>query len=324
MNEWKQFFSHMWPRKPNFTPPDYPDLNGKVFLVTGANSGIGFHVTRLLLQNNAKVWMVGRDGKKMEVADQALKMEMPSAHSRLDWFLADFADLNSIKPGVEKFLQTESRLDCVIHNAGVMIPENDEKTVQGFDWQIGVNCIAPWLLQRFLDEKLINTASGDEKNCTRIIWVSSSAHMYSPTLTNFNFNEQEETLAKQSKQNIYGISKAINIMQGIIWSDKHKNAAVVSLSCHPGNCNTGIQRNLKGIGKMFRDSTFYEAYYGAFTELYAALHPKFSIKAYHNGAYIIPFGQIGNARQDLVNDSIGDCGRQLRSWLDRVTDPYYL
>ncbi|ANB14243.1 Env9p [Sugiyamaella lignohabitans] len=312
-SEFVQFLGHFRPSAPTFTEKDYPDQTGRVFIVTGGPTGIGYHVSRYLLQKNAKVWVVARSQTKVDAAITQFKKEMPNCN--VDFFLVDFSDLATIKPGVQKFLDTESRLDGVFHNAGVMVPPNGSKTTQGYELQLGVNCVGPFLLQKYLDDIIIKTAKISPPNSTRIVWVSSSGHGFSPKAgiqwDNINF----EKLNKPWKA--YGQSKAINVYQGILWPKKHAGSGVVSLSAHPGNLKSELQRNTSAAMNIL----LYPANYGAYTELYGALHPSLTTK--DNGSYLIPWGKKGVARSDIVEGANGKNGERLWNWLEEQVAPYY-
>jgi retinol dehydrogenase-12 len=125
------------PPKPTFTEKDYSDQTGRVFVVTGGCTGVGFHVSRFLAEKNAKVWIAARSEVKIKEGIAKIKNEFPNA--QLEYFLVDLADLKSIKEGVQKFLKNETRLDVVIHNAGVMNPPLGSKSKDGYELQLSTN-----------------------------------------------------------------------------------------------------------------------------------------------------------------------------------------
>jgi len=122
-------FSQTFPPEPTLTEKNLPSLTGKVVLITGATSGIGFELAKILYGNGATVHITGRSGDKIE---NALK-ELRSGHPRFEggevkgWQL-DLSDLPSIKGSVAPFLASTQRLDVVVHNAGVMKPPKGSKT----------------------------------------------------------------------------------------------------------------------------------------------------------------------------------------------------
>src|SRR5438874_2629004 len=130
-----------------WTANDMPDLTGKVAIVTGANSGLGFETARGLARKNAQVVLACRDQKKGETALQKLRQEFPAV--RLELILLDLADLDSIHRFVETFKQRYSRLDILCNNAGIMaIPRRTTK--QGFELQFGTNHLGHFALTGLL------------------------------------------------------------------------------------------------------------------------------------------------------------------------------
>lgn len=90
--------------------------------------------------------------------------------------MVDFNDLTSIRPAVHQFLQAESRLDVLWNNAGIMIPPKGEKTAQGYEAQLGVNTMAPFLFTKLLTDVMLKTAGrAPAGGNPRVVWVSSSA-----------------------------------------------------------------------------------------------------------------------------------------------------
>ncbi|CAN6664963.1 hypothetical protein TRVA0_036S01002 [Trichomonascus vanleenenianus] len=312
-SDWCQFMNHFIAGEPAFKEDSYPDLRGKVYIVTGGCTGIGYHVTRYLIMKNATVYMAARNQSKIDAAIESLTTEFPSA--KLDYIIVDLGDLASIKPGVQKFLDKAVRLDGVVHNAGVMTPEPGSKTKQGYELQLGTNAIGPWLLQKFLDDVLIETAKKSPPNSVRVLWVSSSAHMMSKK-GGMNWDNPNEG----NKWGLYGQSKAINIMQSILWAQHHEGSGVVSLNCHPGNIRSELQRYASKIEGTLIKGLLYDTKYGAYTELYAMLNPVITTE--DNGLYVIPFGKRGKARNDIVQAAQGEDGQKLYNWLTEQVKDY--
>jgi len=100
----------------------------QVFLVTGAASGIGFELAKMLYSKNATIYIAARSSNRAGEAIKTLQTEIPKSQGRLAPLVVDLADLSSIKPAVQTFLSRETRLDCLMHNAGVMQPPTGSKT----------------------------------------------------------------------------------------------------------------------------------------------------------------------------------------------------
>jgi len=122
-------FSQAFPPAPTLTEKNLPSLTGKVALITGATSGIGFELARLLYAGGANVHFTGRSRPKIEAALKRLKSTQRHGGSGTvtGWPL-DLSDLPTIRTSLEPFLSSIQRLDLVFHNAGVMKPPKGSKT----------------------------------------------------------------------------------------------------------------------------------------------------------------------------------------------------
>lgn len=113
-----------WP--PTFTDKDLPSLAGKVYIVTGAASGIGYQLVKILYLKGATVYIAARSQARCDGAVEQLLSETKSTsddkttHGSLGTMVIDLSDFKTIRPGVENFLKKESRLDILVHNAAVM------------------------------------------------------------------------------------------------------------------------------------------------------------------------------------------------------------
>jgi NAD(P)-dependent dehydrogenase (short-subunit alcohol dehydrogenase family) len=115
------FWGHFFPPKPTFTEENPPaDLYGKVYVVTGANSGIGKDIARLLYAKNAKVYVLCRSEDKALKAIQDIEKDLPDSKGALIFIACDLADLTKVKTAADAFLAREQRLDVLFNNAGVV------------------------------------------------------------------------------------------------------------------------------------------------------------------------------------------------------------
>ena len=116
---------------PALTESNLPDQRGKVHIVTGGYTGVGFELCQILYRRNAKVYIAGRNADKASSAIKAIKAANPSAKGALEYMQLDLADLTSIKPAVDAFNAQETRLDVLTNNAGVMMPPPGRTTGPG-------------------------------------------------------------------------------------------------------------------------------------------------------------------------------------------------
>lgn len=116
--------------QPALTEKNLEDQSGKVFIVTGGYTGVGYKLTGILYEKHATVYVAGRSEEKGTKAIDALKNEFPKSKGRLVFLKVDLADLTTIKGAAEEFMAKEDRLDVLTNNAGVMDPPVGSKTAQ--------------------------------------------------------------------------------------------------------------------------------------------------------------------------------------------------
>ena len=175
-----------------------PDLTGKVAVVTGANSGLGFEAAKILAAKGAHVGLAVRDAEKGKQAAGEIKRVVPAAS--LEVLSLDLASLASVRRFAEAFPAAHSRLDMLINNAGVMaIPRR--VTADGFEMQLGTNHLGHFALTGLLLPLILQTPS------SRIVTVSSGAHMFGKI--NFDDLQSERSY---SKFGVYGQSKLANLL----------------------------------------------------------------------------------------------------------------
>ena len=124
-------------------------LDGKKCLVTGANSGLGFAVTRLFAKSGAEVIMLCRDESKAKKAIEDIRREIPD--SRLQPEICDLSSIKSVRAFIDRFRQNHITLDVLFNNAAVMRPEYSE-TDDGIETMFQTNFIAPQLIANSLIE----------------------------------------------------------------------------------------------------------------------------------------------------------------------------
>lgn len=119
------------------------NLSGKTAVVTGSNTGIGFETALDLFQKGAKVFIACRNEEKALKAIERMKAQ--GGTGELVYGQLDLASLSAVKDFSEQLLKTESKLDLLVNNAGIMIPP-PSKTEDGFETQFGVNFLGHFAL----------------------------------------------------------------------------------------------------------------------------------------------------------------------------------
>lgn len=157
--------SRLWtsfrPPKSHFTEENIPDLQGKVSIVLGSNTGIGKEVARILYARNTKVYVSARSEEKANIAIADIQKTTAASKGAPIFLHLDLSDLNQVKEAAQNFLAEESNLHALFNNAG-LIPapvEPPPKTVQGYELALVVNCIGTFLFTRLLTPVLVPTAN---------------------------------------------------------------------------------------------------------------------------------------------------------------------
>ncbi|KAI1376884.1 short-chain dehydrogenase [Hypoxylon crocopeplum] len=314
------------PGKPTYTEKDIPDLSGKVYLVTGANTGVGKEVARILFSKNASVWVAARNDEKANNAIQSIREAFPSSTGKLEFLHLDLSDLTTIKKSVETFLAKENRLHVLFNNAGVMIPPKGSKTPQGYELQLGTNNLGHFLFTKLLTPTLIETVKISPEGSVRVIWVSSSAaeHLIPVKggidMDNLDYKKDIFYAYK------YGVSKAGNYYQATEYARRHRKDGIVSLSLNPGNLKTDLDRHCNTFEMLYRKATVYPPVNGAYTELFAGLSDEVTLE--RSGDWIVPWGRFSDIRTDLLQgsrpQSEGGTGiaQKFWEWTEEQVKPY--
>jgi len=208
------------------------DQKGKVVIITGSSSGIGFEAARVLANKNAEVIVAVRNQQKGDAALNKIKSQNSSANIKV--MLLDLANLMSIKTFADNFKKKYTKLDLLINNAGVMMPPYG-KTKEGFELQFGTNHLGHFALTGHLFELIKKTPN------SRIVNISSSAHNWG----NIDFSDLTWENRKYKTGRSYGDSKIANLyftyeLRNRL-GDKISNPAVTA--AHPGWTATELQRH---------------------------------------------------------------------------------
>ncbi|KAF5528254.1 putative oxidoreductase [Colletotrichum aenigma] len=138
-----------------FHPDSLPDLEGKVFIVTGGNSGIGYHTVARLAEHGAHVYMCVRSLEKGAWAIAEINEKCPSAN--VDLLQMDLTDLATVVAATKYFLTLETTLHGLVNNAGIMATPF-EITKDGHEAQWQVNYLAHWVLTEHMLPLMLQTS----------------------------------------------------------------------------------------------------------------------------------------------------------------------
>jgi NAD(P)-dependent dehydrogenase (short-subunit alcohol dehydrogenase family) len=277
---------------------DIPSMAGKRVLITGANSGIGYHAALKLARKGAHVMLACRDRQRGQAALSRLDTDAPSAHTELVIF--DLASLASIRVFAEKELAQHRPLHILINNAGVMAPPKRLETADGFELQFGTNVLGHFALTSLLMPAL-NQAAAESPERPRIVTIASIAHKRGQ----LNFDDLQ-SIKSYSPMRAYQQSKLADLMFAFELGRRLSaaNSPIMSIAAHPGVANTNLFqvgehsafektiRNLVGhaIGIVLNSDAE-----GALPTLYAATAPDAK-----DGGYYGPQGF-----QEMRGDHVG-------------------
>ncbi|MEV2212450.1 oxidoreductase [Streptomyces sp. NPDC050997] len=247
---------------------DVPDQSGRVAVVTGANSGIGYVTARELARRGARVVLACRSEARGTAAVDRLTAEVPGAEAEV--IRLDLADLASVREFADAF--SYDRLDLLVNNAGVMaLPYGT--TADGFETQFGVNHLGHFALTGRLLPTLLGTQGA------RVVTVSSPVH----ALSNIDITDLNSE-RRYRRWTAYARSKTANLLftHELARRLAAHGSDVVAAAAHPGYADTNLQTagprmsGRKGSERFMRIGNRYfaqSAASGALPTLYAATAP---------------------------------------------------
>ncbi|XP_018328901.1 retinol dehydrogenase 12-like [Agrilus planipennis] len=242
--------------------------DGKIVIVTGANTGIGKETAWELARRGAKVYMACRDMTRCENAREEIVLDTKNKYVYCRE--CDLSSLESIRKFVQIFNKQEDHLDILINNAGVMRIPKHTTTREGFEMQLGVNHMGHFLLTNLLLDQLKKAAP------SRIVNVSSIAHKRGK-INKEDLNSNE----KYDPGGAYAQSKLANILFTKELAKRLEGTGVTVYAVHPGLVDTEIIRHM-GFFNSWMAKIFIKPFVwpfiktptqGAQTIIFAALDP---------------------------------------------------
>lgn len=255
-----------------------PSQKGRVTVITGANTGLGFETAKAMAGTGIKVIMACRNLEKAMAAQRAILHRHPSADTEI--MLIDMTRLDSVREFARSFIAKYNRLDILVNNAGIMIPPYS-KTQEGFESQMGVNYLAHFLLTGLLLKTIVSTPG------SRIVMLASNAHRRGEI--NFDDINWEK---KYRPMEAYQQSKLACLIFAIELQKRFDVAGLKTLSVasHPGLSLTDLVRHIPAwllfISKPLTSIVTHSPEKGALPTLYAALSDDV-----HGGEYFGPQGR---------------------------------
>jgi NAD(P)-dependent dehydrogenase (short-subunit alcohol dehydrogenase family) len=241
----------------NWAVEHIPDLTGKVAVVTGANSGIGYEMARALARKEAMVILACRNKDKGEAAARQIRQEYPKAKAEV--LQVDLAELASVRRFADKFTNHCDRLDILINNAGIMATPF-ARTADGFELQFATNYLGHFALAGLLLGHIIHIAGA------RVVTVSSWGHHFG-VIDFDNLNAEKD----YDPERAYAQSKLANLLFAYELQRRFEGTGVDALAAaaHPGWTATGLPAH-RPIVRMLNPLIGQKPEMGALPALYAS------------------------------------------------------
>jgi len=246
--------------KSKWTAKNIQDLTGKIAIVTGANSGVGYATAQALARKGARVILACRNMDKGEAAVRQIAHEYPKAKAEL--IHLDLSDLASVRRFTQNYTSCYDRLDMLINNAGIMRTPFG-KTADGFELQFGTNHLGHFALTGLLLGHIIRTPQA------RIVTVSSGGERFGK----INFDNLNAEMGYDAG-GAYGQSKLANLLFTYELQRRFNSAGVDALAsaAHPGWTVTNLQVHWRMV-QVLNPLIGQRPEMGALPTLYAATAP---------------------------------------------------
>jgi NAD(P)-dependent dehydrogenase (short-subunit alcohol dehydrogenase family) len=291
-----------------WTAAEVPDQAGRVAVVTGANTGIGYETAAVLARRGANVVLAVRDIEKGNHA--AARLTAASPHAKIALQQLDLTSLASVRAAADAIKAAHPHIDLLINNAGVMTPKATTK--DGFELQFGTNHLGHFALTGLLLDHLLPVDG------SRVVTISSLGHRMRAAI---DFDDLRAGPG-YDRAAAYGRSKLANLLFTYELQRRlaDKAAPTIAVAAHPGGSRTELGRNaptwvrigLTVVGPLL----FQSAAMGALPALRAATDPQV-----RGGQYYGP-GRLAEQRgyPQLVRSSAQSHDEQLRRRLWAVSE----
>lgn len=247
-----------------WTADQIADQSGRTFIVTGANSGLGFETARELARHGGRVIVAARNEARGLDAVARIKAELPTA--AIEYRALDLADLESVRAFATSIGSSAIAVDVLINNAGIMFPPR-RLSPQGFESQFATNHLGPFALSGLLYDTLRRGRDA------RVVTVTSNLHKGGSI--HFDDLSGERSYSPQA---FYQQSKFANVLFGLELDRRLRaaGAPVKSVLAHPGYAATNLQnsspsRLMRAVMQIGNRLIAQSAAMGALDELYAAV-----------------------------------------------------
>ncbi|KAI1362014.1 hypothetical protein F5Y08DRAFT_313395 [Xylaria arbuscula] len=293
------FIQQSFPKSPSFLEDEIPDLENKVIIVTGSNTGVGKEIARMCYQKHATVYMMARSEEKTREAMNEIKTDVPKSRGHMIYLKLDLSDLNEVKTSAQTFLARKQKLHLLFNNAGVGYPEKGSRTAQGYELQLGVNVLGTFAITKFLTPLLVSTAKVSPPDTVRVVWASSSAaEAQSPQ----GFIQGLADWDNKGMYSQYCLSKLGNFYHATEFAARYAADGIISVPLNPGNIDSDFWRTMGSLMTcILRKTLLYPPKYGAYTNVFAGFSPEVTIEK--SGQFVGPWGRFRQVSRDILEGS---------------------
>lgn len=237
--EWSNIFAIIRNNKSDPKICDNP-YNGKLVVITGATSGIGYFTARKYASMGADLICVNRNPEKSE----ALKKEIVGEFGiKCEYIIADLSNLDEIHRAGKELTQLNTEIDVLIHNAGIYLTKK-ETTTDGLEKVFVIQYLASFIINYLLMDKLKSQQSA------RIIMVNSEGHRFAAwglRLDDLNWEKRRYSGLKS-----YGSAKLAQLLSMIVFNEHFHNTGVSINAMHPGAVKTKTGQENGPVYKWFK------------------------------------------------------------------------
>lgn len=221
-----------------WTPERLGNLAGKTYLITGANAGVGFQASRILLSKGTKVVMLNRSVEKSAAAVKDLKEEL-GAGAGVSFVRMDLAELASVREAAAEVLKTVPQIDTLICNAAIAQVPSQKLTKDGFESQLGTNHYGHFVLCGMLFDRI-------EESKGRIVVVASLGYKMGIRTIQFDDMNWDKNY---NANPVYSQSKLAQMMFAYELQDRVKQTSknIEVYVCHPGSSTTSLITTSGGL-----------------------------------------------------------------------------
>jgi NAD(P)-dependent dehydrogenase (short-subunit alcohol dehydrogenase family) len=213
-----------------WTTADIPDQTGRIAVITGANTGLGYETAVALAAKGARVVLAVRNLDKAKNAAALIIKRNPSADVSLQEL--DLTSLDSIRAATDKLRLDHDRIDLLINNAGVMIPPK-ATTKDGFELQFGTNHLGHFALTGLLLDRLLPVTG------SRVVTISSWGHR----IGRIRFEDLQSDRS-YNRTRAYAQSKLANLLFTYELQLRLKGTNTIAVAAHPGSSKSELTRNV--------------------------------------------------------------------------------